>query len=115
VSRLFRNVPIVNYLEMSPFVVAVEQNIAVAQYEPGWGARGEGPARMRPFQFAHRLIKLQGADLLVLRFPEKNFVRGWPQSDDFPVEHREDGLLLTKRNRLCFSRGSLRGFYALCG
>ena len=40
-SRLFRNVPILNLLEMSPFV-DVEQNVAVAQYEQGWGARGEG-------------------------------------------------------------------------
>ena len=43
VSRLFRNVPILNLLEMSPFV-DVEQNVAVAQYEQGWGARGEGAA-----------------------------------------------------------------------
>ena len=41
VSKLDRNVPIVNLLEMSPFV-DVEQNVAVAQYEQGWGARGEG-------------------------------------------------------------------------
>ena len=40
-STLIRNVPIVNLLEMSPFV-DVEQNIAVEQYEQGWGARGEG-------------------------------------------------------------------------
>jgi hypothetical protein len=34
-STLFRNVPIVNLLEMSPFAVDVEQNIAVALYEQG--------------------------------------------------------------------------------
>src|ERR1700694_1546841 len=45
-SRLFRNVPILNLLEMSPFV-DVEQNVAVAQYEQGWGARG-GRAATEP-------------------------------------------------------------------
>ena len=42
-SKLIRNVPVVNLLEMSPFV-DVEQNIAMEQYDQGWGARGEGAA-----------------------------------------------------------------------
>jgi hypothetical protein len=34
-STLVRNVPMVNLLEMSPFGVAIENNIAVAECEPG--------------------------------------------------------------------------------
>jgi len=34
-SRLVRNVPILNSLEMSPFLLLIANNIAVAECEPG--------------------------------------------------------------------------------
>ena len=47
-------------IEMSPFLLLVANNIAVAECEPGQGARGEGAA-MSPFPPAHRLIELHCA------------------------------------------------------
>jgi hypothetical protein len=69
---------------MSPFVVAVEQNIAVAQYEQGWGRGGKG-RQLSPFQPAHRLLELDCTHLPVPRFPEKNFAPGWLQNDELQL------------------------------
>jgi|SRR5690242_4537553 len=60
--------------------------MAVAQCEPGLrGAGGRARRFERPFPPAHRLIELDCTHLPVLRFSEKNFALGWPQSDELQL------------------------------
>ena len=48
------------------------------------GRGGKGAAK-RPFPPAHGLIELDCTHLPVLRFSEKNFPLGWPQSDELQL------------------------------
>ena len=83
-SKLFRNVPIVSELEMSPFWCRAEHGSGTVRARVR-GRGGKGAAIERPFPPAHRLIKFDCTHLLVLRFPEKNFAPGWPQRGELQL------------------------------